>query len=261
MNKEKMLYHAKFNGTLRFQSHEYRGNVADNLNFLIDGGFLSWETNYLWKDYADSNQADLYETAFHEYKITKDGEVLLAIYRLEYADKNNRGTEKHLSRVQEFKDVLINSGKDIQYYEPALTKNQKKAVRLALGTESTPVQPTYPVQSTDEIDLSEMSLVSMFNMSTGLGDKGADQTRSNTYVLSKCMEELGEMALEDQIEKGLNYKAPGKDGVKGEAVDLAICAMDMFALQCPGMSSEEIEREFLVYMVKKLNKWRDSLKW
>ncbi|QBO61929.1 hypothetical protein G17_00440 [Escherichia phage vB_EcoM_G17] len=32
------------------------------------------------------------------------------------------------------------------------------------------------------------------------------------------------------IRDGLSYKEAGKDGVKGEAVDLCICALDMFAL-------------------------------
>ena len=61
------------------------------------------------------------------------------------------------------------------------------------------------------------------------------------------------------VADGLSYKEAGKDGVKGEAVDLAICAMDMFALECPGMSADEIEREFLTYMNIKLAKWRKSI--
>ena len=32
------------------------------------------------------------------------------------------------------------------------------------------------------------------------------------------------------IRDGLSYKEAGKDGVKGEAVDLCICALDMLAL-------------------------------
>lgn len=99
----------------------------------------------------------------------------------------------------------------------------------------------------------------MFEMSTLLGEKGTDETRTNNYVFKKCMEELGEMALEDQIENGLSYKEPGTDGVAGEAVDLAICAMDMFALQHPGHSAKEITALFLVYMNKKLEKWKQTI--
>lgn len=279
MNKEKMLYHAKHNGSLRFQSHEYRGNIADNLNFLIDGGFLTWETHNLWREYNSCGEQDLYENAFHEYKITPEGEVLLAVYRLEYADKNNKGTEKHISRINEFKLLLEQSNRKLEYYLPALTANQKKVTKSVLATSDTTVSnitiqekplgvhvhnmslhPKYSIDKND-IDLSEMSLVSMFNMSTSLGPKGTDRSRSEDYVLRKINEELGEMTLEMNIADGLSYKQAGKDGVKGEAVDLAICALDMFALQCPGMSAEEIEREFLAYMIQKLNKWRDSLSW
>ena len=111
-----------------------------------------------------------------------------------------------------------------------------------------------------QIDLDEPVLTSMFNMSVGLGPKDSDAYRTENYVLRKANEELGEMTLEMNIADGLSYKEAGKDGVKGEAVDLAICAMDMFALQCPGMTPEEVEREFLSYMLVKLNKWRDTLK-
>lgn len=102
-------------------------------------------------------------------------------------------------------------------------------------------------------------LKSMFDMSVVLGKKDTSPTRTNNYVFKKCMEELGEMALEDQIESGFSYKCAGADGVKGEAVDLAICAMDMFALQCTNKSAEEIEKEFLEYMSMKLTKWRNTL--
>lgn len=258
MNKEKMLYHAKHNGTLRFQSYEYRGATADNLNFLIDGGFLTWETRDMWREYSSCGEQELYETAFHEYRITPEGEVLLAIFRLEYADKNSRGTEKHISRINEFLSLLSDSKRSLSYFEPALTKNQKSAAKMATNMVSTVTVE----KSTKDIDLSELSLTSMFNMSTMLGPKGTDGTRTDDYVLRKINEELGEMTVEMNVRDGMSYKKPGADGVKGEAVDLAICAMDMFALQCdPSMTSEEIEREFLTFMLKKLNKWRDSLSW
>lgn len=102
-------------------------------------------------------------------------------------------------------------------------------------------------------------LITMFNLSVELGAKGSDETRSNNYVFKKCMEELGEMALEDNIALGLSYKTAGSDGVAGEAVDLAICAMDMFALQYPNKTAEEIQNLFILYMNKKLNKWKATL--
>ncbi|UYE98549.1 hypothetical protein XbC2_120 [Xanthomonas phage XbC2] len=105
----------------------------------------------------------------------------------------------------------------------------------------------------------DTGLTNMFQLSVELGSKGTDDTRTNNYVFKKCMEELGEMALEDNIAEGLSYKDAGSDGVAGEAVDLAICAMDMFALQHPDNTAEEIHFLFLEYMGKKLNKWKETL--
>jgi hypothetical protein len=110
----------------------------------------------------------------------------------------------------------------------------------------------------NELLLSD-GLITMFNLSVELGTKGSDETRTNNYVFKKCMEELGEMALEDNIALGLSYKNAGSDGVAGEAVDLAICAMDMFALQYPNTTAEEIQNLFILYMNKKLNKWKATL--
>lgn len=122
--------------------------------------------------------------------------------------------------------------------------------------------PETEEDTTDVGDFSEVlesGLSEMFKLSVELGSKGTDETRSNNYVFKKCMEELGEMALEDNIAEGLSYKDAGSDGVAGEAVDLAICAMDMFALQHPNNTAEEIQYLFLSYMSKKLNKWKETL--
>lgn len=271
MNREKMLYHAKHNGALRFQSYEIvddgkNSQIYTNIRFLIDGAFLTWETSDMWSDYKAAQMYDAYDEAWHEYKITKEGEVLLAIYRLEYIHRTDRDSEKHMRRIEEFAKLLEESKYPLEWYNKSLTKKQVKAVRYACTLifdkpKNDSVLPsTAKVQPLDDIDLDELSLSSMFNMSVGLGAHGTNETRHEDYVLKKCVEELGELALEINIDQGLSYKEPGKDGVKGEAVDLAICALDMFALQCHNMTSEEIEREFLSYMVTKLNKWRDTLR-
>lgn len=280
MNKEKMLYHAKTNGRLTFEQRQCTGVIIDNLQFLIDGGFLLWETNDLWDEHVSEGNTKDYDKALHVYSITKDGEVLLAIYRLEYAHKNERDTSHHNRRIDELNDVLKASEHPIEYYKPILTKNQLKALRYAAGEcwkkqdnhvhiipdtlspfNVVPHEEWVRMEKNlDRISLDELSLVSMFNMSTGLGPKGTDATRHEDYVMKKCVEELGELALEINISQGLSYKEQGKDGIKGEAVDLAICALDMFALQCHNMTPEEIEREFLSYMLTKLNKWKDTLK-
>lgn len=276
MNKEKMLYHAKHNGKLRFTSKEYAGQIANNLRFLIDGGFLKWNTSTLWSEYSSCDQEDLYEDAWHEYSITPEGEVLLAIYRMEYTEKNHPNTDKHNRRVEEFNHLFDIGLYDIEGYKKYITKNQAKVMSRAFVAGHPPTQEQediknlspYKIEDTclgtqekrlDSIDLSELSLVSMFNMSTGLGKKDFSATRTENYVLRKTNEELGEMTLEMNIRDGLSYKEAGSDGVKGEAVDLAICALDMFALQCDNISPEEMEREFLAYMLIKLEKWRKSL--
>ena len=272
MDKEKILYHAKHNGGFNIRSCEYHGKIMENLDYLIKNKFIRWMTNELWDDYSGSGQQDLYENAIHDYQITNDGEVLLAIYRMAYTHKNHLYEEKHLRRIEEFWQLIEVCGKSDTYFEKFLTKNQNKALAYARQVHCLPVvtdedltDPDLSQHSSipnqlDEIDLDEPVLTSMFNMSTGLGPKDSDPYRTENYVLRKTNEELGEMTLEMNIADGLSYKEAGKDGVKGEAVDLAICAMDMFALQCPGMSAEEIEREFLTYMLVKLNKWRDTLK-
>lgn len=282
MDKEKILYHAKHNGGFTISSREYQGSMMENLDYLIKNKMLNWTTSGLWSEYSSCGQQDLYENAQHEYKITPDGEVLLAIYRMAYTHKNHHGEEKHLRRIQEFYQLLEISGKASIYFEKFCTKNQKKAIDFAFQTMNIPVvdlvkpeldnsnnldpwkiKNTHlgiPKERIDAIDLDEPVLKSMFNMSVGLGYNKTNNTRTEEYVLRKINEELGEMTLEMNIRDGLSYKDPGKDGVKGEAVDLAICALDMFALQCDGMCSEEMEREFLAYMIVKLNKWRDTLK-
>lgn len=281
MDKEKILYHAKHNNGFTIRACEYPGKWTDNLDFLIQYKMLNWVTSGLWSEYESCGQQDLYGQAIHEYQITPDGEVLLALYRLGYAHRVHHNEEKHLRRIAEFYQLLEACGKDSQYFEKFLTKNQKKALDYAHQVRelpnidevfAEPVLSPYNIVPHDEwrrmeeetklnnIDLELADLISMFNMSVGLGTKDSNSYRTENYVLRKTNEELGEMTLEMNIADGLSYKEAGKDGVKGEAVDLAICAMDMFALQCPGMNAAQIEREFLTYMLVKLNKWRDTLK-
>lgn len=107
--------------------------------------------------------------------------------------------------------------------------------------------------------LTDETILPMFQLSVELGELGANETRMEEYVLRKINEELGEMTLEMNIRDGLSYKEAGSDGVAGEAVDLAICAMDMFALQYPGKTAEEIHSLFVEYMIKKLDKWKQTI--
>lgn len=143
------------------------------------------------------------------------------------------------------------------------------AMKVLQGRVKSPMQEMneYCNEVTKRVDLLDPEineivwngLAPMFSVSTELGEIGSDATRTEEYVLRKINEELGEMALEMNIRDGLSYKEAGSDGVAGEAVDLAICAMDMFALQYPGYNSEEIKALFLMHMNKKLNKWKTTL--
>lgn len=284
MNIEKMLYHANEKGSLNFEVRTMQRETKTSLQFLLDGGYL--ERN------PDSIFAGGPKEIWQDYRITPDGEILLAIFRLEYAHKNERDTEKHQGRMDRLNVLLEKYNRNITYFDPSMTNKQRAAINymnnVSTSTAKGYVQklkdaakndemivPLSPYEivphdewgkmhelkdTLDKISLDEVSLVSMFNMSVGLGPKGTDASRHEDYVMKKCAEELGELSLEINISQGLSYKEPGKDGIKGEAVDLAICALDMFALQCHNMTPEEIEREFLTYMLTKLNKWKETLR-
>jgi len=102
------------------------------------------------------------------------------------------------------------------------------------------------------------SMLEVLKFSKELGNKGTNDYRTQDYVHSKMSEELGEHSVELQIQKGLSYKKPGKDLLPGEAVDLAICCLDSFALEFPELSAEEIYEKFNSYMLIKLNKWKSQ---
>lgn len=98
----------------------------------------------------------------------------------------------------------------------------------------------------------------MFGSSVKHGSLDSTPKRTYDYVLKKCMEELGELSVEVQIDAGLSYKKAGADGIQGEAVDLAIAAMDMFALTCGDMPKNEIKNLFNEIMSKKIDKWHKT---
>ncbi|EHU8781243.1 hypothetical protein N0S44_000481 [Escherichia coli] len=275
VTQEKILYLAKYNGGFNIISREYRGNLAKLIDSLLEFDFIKWETNELWYEYAGQKWESDYDNATHTYTITKAGEVRLLIYRLAYAYKNHKDTDKHQRRIDELQQALQQYDLDINNFKDCCSKNELKAIN-DFNSKTTNVELTDSVDlelspyntnptwgrtltNINDIDFSQPALNNMFQMSSMLGAKGFDASRTDDYVLRKINEELGEMTLEMNIRDGLSYKEAGKDGVKGEAVDLCICALDMFALQCDNMSPEEMEREFLTYMNVKLAKWRKSI--
>lgn len=69
---------------------------------------------------------------------------------------------------------------------------------------------------------------------------------------------MGELSQEVMIDQGHHYKAPGKDGIIGEAVDVIVCMADMIFQADPTITEEEVQ----VILAKKLAKWieKDQLK-
>ena len=63
--------------------------------------------------------------------------------------------------------------------------------------------------------------------------------------------EVSELREEVEIAMGVRPGTPGKDGVKGEAIDLFLCALDMIYEACPGITNQEI----LDYALEKCRKW------
>jgi hypothetical protein len=197
----------------------------------------------------------------HFIKLTELGSALSLCSRL--AVFWNEGIDSEISFIATGNLVYSIFNKydenEIDHLVKLLTMEEQEAFQRYYKTQiwsknqTTEEEDEYGCDSDSE---SAPSLSAMFELSVELGPINSDAYRTNDYVLKKCMEELGELSLEEQIETGLSYKEPGKDGVAGEAVDLAICAMDMFALQHPGLTASEIEDKFISYMNIKLQKWR-----
>lgn len=80
--------------------------------------------------------------------------------------------------------------------------------------------------------------------------------RTRYEVLSKMMEEVGELAQEVGIAEGYQSREPGKDGIIGEAVDVIITALDLIYVSNPDIARMDI----IDILNKKLNKWKNYSK-
>lgn len=94
----------------------------------------------------------------------------------------------------------------------------------------------------------------------------SDRVKNNRtpyYVLSKCMEELGELSVEVTVEEGDGYKKGGKDGVLGEIVDTIAALTDLAYLYCkkenPEITIEEINKTLYKKVGPKLDKWEQKV--
>lgn len=79
--------------------------------------------------------------------------------------------------------------------------------------------------------------------------------RTPLSVLSKVMEEVGELAQEVAINSGVSYKQPGKDGVLGEAVDAIIAIIDLVYV----VNNTITEDDLIEVAQLKLAKWKKSI--
>lgn len=82
--------------------------------------------------------------------------------------------------------------------------------------------------------------------------KSIINSRQEYNVLAALMEEVGELSTEISIETGYSNKSQGEDGIIGEAIDVAICALDMIYVYNPCITEEEIMR----VVHRKLEKWK-----
>ena len=76
--------------------------------------------------------------------------------------------------------------------------------------------------------------------------------RSYDTILKSLLEEMGELSTEIAIEQGTKKRAPSSDGVKGEAVDVFVVAVDMLR---QAWGDALFTSEFTDKVKSKLAKW------
>lgn len=79
-------------------------------------------------------------------------------------------------------------------------------------------------------------------------------TYDKSQIMHAVTEETGELATEVAISLGFKKRAPGPDGVIGEAVDLIITAVDMINAERPGITWQEV----MEVVIPKCNKWAEK---
>lgn len=96
--------------------------------------------------------------------------------------------------------------------------------------------------------------------SADLGLKNTDNLRTNSYVYTKISEEFHEIHEEIMIKQGFLDKAPGKDGISGETMDLLISAIDLYALNTQNeRNTTEVEELLFKHISKILGEEISSL--
>lgn len=116
MNEEKVLYFAKENGIFVLYTKDLNRS-ADLFNFIYD---LVHTKKYLsWDQKGDSDGWDS-----HSYRITKIGEIRLALYRVRFV--NDTSSEKFKNRLTVLTDLCKLYPSETQTLFSFLTKKERK---------------------------------------------------------------------------------------------------------------------------------------
>lgn len=129
-------------------------------------------------------------------------------------------------QISQMVSVKFQSGKTISMFDPRLAHAQQ-VVPLRMET-------TNPMQMV--VDTADRIF----------------PRRSYDTILKSLMEELGELSTEIAIEQGTKDRAPSPDGVKGEAVDVFVVAVDMLRA---AWGDDLFSAEFDAKVAEKLAKW------
>lgn len=82
--------------------------------------------------------------------------------------------------------------------------------------------------------------------------------RDTASVFFHASSELGELAEEILIDRGLSYKKPGADGVVGEAIDTIISLVDLIYVHAKSKGISISEQDLIDIAEKKLQKWKEK---
>lgn len=82
--------------------------------------------------------------------------------------------------------------------------------------------------------------------------------RNTASVFFHASSEIGELAEEILIAKGLSYKKPGADGVIGEAIDAIISLVDLIYVHAKSEGICISEQGLIDIAEKKLQKWKEK---
>jgi NTP pyrophosphatase (non-canonical NTP hydrolase) len=158
-----------------------------------------------------------------------------------YRKKGEQGTIQrvhgHGRDLYDITDVRMDTvgttgGRDISCYNKRLKAEQKVFDQSVFAPQ--------PASKPDAIYMVAQSVDRIF------------PRRSYDTILKSLMEEMGELSTEIAIVQGTKKRAPSPDGVKGEAVDVFVVAVDMLRA---AWGDELFTTAFTDKVASKLAKW------